>query len=50
MMARLGKIQPKSNFKNTPRKHAQSMLANTLRDGGYVNCGHRLAIKPTPAN
>jgi hypothetical protein len=26
------------------------MLADTLGDGGSVNCGHRLALKPTPAN
>jgi hypothetical protein len=27
---------------NHVKKHARSTLKNTLGDGGYVNCGHRL--------
>jgi hypothetical protein len=47
-----GRIFPISQywFENHARKHAQSMLAHTLKDGGLLNWCHRLAIKQTPAN
>jgi hypothetical protein len=37
-------------FPKTVKKHAQSTLANTLKDSGHVNWCHRLAIKPTQAS
>jgi hypothetical protein len=30
------------------KKHAQYTRADTLEDGGWLNCGHRLASNPTP--
>jgi hypothetical protein len=49
-MVHLGKFSRKAISENTPKNTRKSMLANTLGDGVSVNCGHRLALKPTHAN
>ena len=44
----MGRFSRKSNFPKHDKKHAQFMLANTLGDGGWLNCGHRLREQVQP--